>query len=66
MLDFASFATAQRQTADQALSALPKSPIRHDRRRAPLRRRASVTLRWLADRLEPAPAGAGPVLADCR
>ena len=46
------------QTYDLARSALPDAPVRGDLdapRDRPLRRRAAVTLRWLADRLEPVP-----------
>jgi hypothetical protein len=70
MTDYVAYTTAQRQTADEAYSALPNSPIRPDRHRVPLRHRASVALRRLADRLEPAPASVpastAPALADCR
>ena len=66
MLDFVAYTAAQRWTADETLSALPSSPIRPDRRRSWTRRRVSVTLRRLADRLDPAPAVPGPALADCR
>jgi hypothetical protein len=66
MHDVVAYATAQRQTADEARSALPNSPIRPDRHRRELRREVSVTLRRLADRLEPSPTSSGPALADCR
>ena len=65
MLDFIAFWTTEQRTAELARGALPDSPLHPDRRRYPLRQRASVALRWLADRLEPTPHGAAPVVADC-
>ncbi len=56
MIDYIALLIAQDQTHDQALSALPNAPVRHDParpRRAPLRRAAAGGLRSLADRLEP-------------
>jgi hypothetical protein len=46
------------QTRDLAHSALPDAPVRPDpepARTRRLRRRAALTLYWLADRIEPAP-----------
>jgi hypothetical protein len=66
MIDFVAYSTARQRTADEARAALPNSPVRPDRRGTPLRRRASVALRRLADRLEPAPNGTVQAVADCR
>ena len=66
MLDAFAHATAVRLIADEPRSALPNSPIRPDRRRNSVRREVSVTLRRLADRLEPALTSAGPALAEDR
>ncbi|HEX2562165.1 hypothetical protein [Phenylobacterium sp.] len=66
MHEIVAFTTAQRLTADEARSALPTSPIHPNRRRHSVRREVSVTLRRLADRLEPALASAGPVPAEYR
>jgi hypothetical protein len=66
MIDFVAYSTARQRTADEARAALPNAPVRSDRGGTPLRRRASVALRRLADRLEPAPDGSVPAAADCR
>jgi hypothetical protein len=58
MLDPIAGRLAVLQTRDLAHSALPDAPVRPDPEPAaarPLRRRAAVALRRLADRLEPAP-----------
>jgi hypothetical protein len=50
------------QTYDLAHSALPDAPVRDDLDATgdrPVRRRAAVVLRWLADRLEPLPEHPG-------
>ncbi len=58
MLDPIAARMAVQDTRDLARSALPDAPVRPGPERAaarPLRRRAAVALRRLADRLEPAP-----------
>jgi hypothetical protein len=58
MLDLIAARLAVQQTRDLTHSALPDAPVRRDPEPAPvrpLRRRAAVALRRLADRLEPAP-----------
>ena len=65
MMDDLAYLIAQRRTADRAREALPGSPLLPDHVR-PLRRRLSVALRRLADRLEPVPHAGATTGAECR
>ncbi len=72
MIEFIAYLSAQQRTEDLARQALPDAPARPDRvasRRSslfvPVRARLSLTLRRLADRIEPPPAGREPAIAGC-
>jgi hypothetical protein len=73
VIDFSAYLAAQRLTQELVSEALPDAPVRVDR--VPVARRArviaarqwlSLTLRRLADRLEPLPEPAKPAMAGCR
>lgn len=58
MLDPIAGGLVVRETGDLARSALPDAPVIREPERVKsrrLRRRAALSLRWLADRVEPAP-----------
>jgi hypothetical protein len=73
MIDFVAYLAAQEQTGIVAREALPDAPVvptpEPVSRRAPyvrLRQRVSLTLRRLADLVEPLPESGRPAMADCR